>query len=145
MIKVEKIKNEADRSTAFEIRKRVFVLEQQVDPEEEYDMEDAMCTHFLAWFDGIPCGTARWRFKSPGIIKLERFAVDAAYRNKGVGAALLLVVLEDLPYADKIMLHAQIQAVPFYRKYGFVTEGEEFGEAGIRHYAMYLKTEAVSF
>lgn len=142
MIYVKKIKTEPDRKSAFEIRHRVFVVEQKVDPEEEYDPEDAMCTHFLAEYHGMPCGTARWRFKAPGIIKLERFAVDMAFRGKGVGKALLEAVLDDLPFAEKIMLHAQVQAVPFYEKGGFYCSGPEFEEAGIQHFAMYRKVQS---
>ena len=73
--------------------------------------------------------------------KLERFAVDKAYRNKGVGAALVQAVLADLPYAQKVMMHAQIQAVPFYEKQGFETYGPQFEEAGIQHFAMQLKRQ----
>lgn len=136
MIQVRKIKSKSDKELAFAIRHRVFVIEQVVDPSEEYDDDDEKCTHFIAFKDSVACGTARWRFKDKGIIKLERFAVDAVYRNSGVGAALVRAVLEDIPLADKVMMHAQIQAVPFYEKLGFASYGDEFEEAGIRHYAM---------
>jgi predicted GNAT family N-acyltransferase len=139
MIEVKKIKTKAEKDLAFAIRQRVFVVEQEVDASEEYDDEDEMSTHFIAYKDGVACGTARWRFKSKGIIKLERFAVDKAYRNQGVGEAVLKAVLEDLPYAQKVMLHAQIQAIPFYQRSGFESYGEEFEEAGIRHYAMKIE------
>ena len=134
----DKIKNKEDLEKAFEVRRRVFVIEQVVDAGEEYDDDDHMCTHFLATVDGESCGTARWRFKEQGIIKLERFAVDAKYRKTGVGAALVKAVLADLPYAEKVMMHAQMHAIPFYEKYGFVAYGPEFDEAGIRHFAMKL-------
>jgi predicted GNAT family N-acyltransferase len=136
MIEVRKITSKAEKDLAFAIRQRVFVVEQEVDASEEYDDEDEISTHFIALSDGVACGTARWRFKGKGIIKLERFAVDKAYRNQGVGEAILKAVLEDLPYAQKVMLHAQIQAIPFYQHAGFESYGEEFEEAGIRHYAM---------
>ncbi|MEN9345545.1 MAG: hypothetical protein RLZZ60_1014 [Bacteroidota bacterium] len=138
-LQVVKIKTLAERQAAFEIRQRVFVVEQAVDASEEYDDDDERCTHFIAYSQGHACGTARWRFKDKGIIKLERFAVDKAYRNKGVGAALVQAVLADLPYAQKVMMHAQIQAVPFYEKQGFETYGPQFEEAGIQHFAMQLK------
>lgn len=138
MITVEKVKNGAQRDAIFEIRRRVFVVEQEVDASEEYDEDDEKCTHFIAYVDGIPAGTARWRFKNRGEIKLERFAVDKEQRGKGVGAALVKAVLEDLPLSEKVMLHAQLHAVPFYEKLGFESYGDEFEEAGIRHYAMKL-------
>lgn len=137
-IKVRKITSQEDKEAAFAIRKRVFVIEQEVDPAEEYDDDDEKSTHFIAYCDNKACGTARWRFKEKGIIKLERFAVDKDYRGKGVGAALVRAVLADLPLSDKVMMHAQLHAIPFYRKNGFETYGPEFEEAGIRHYAMKL-------
>ena len=141
MLSVSKIKSKSDLEAAFAIRHRVFVIEQMVDASEEYDDDDQKCTHFLALVHGEACGTARWRFKDKNVIKLERFAVDAKYRKTGVGAALVKAVLADLPYAEKVMLHAQIQAVPFYEKFGFVAFGPEFEEAGIRHFAMKLVLE----
>lgn len=138
MVVVNKIKTKTDLDAVFAVRHRVFVIEQMVDASEEYDDDDSRCTHFMATHNGTCCGTARWRYKEKGIIKLERFAVDAKYRKLGVGAALVKAVLADLPYAEKVMLHAQIQAVPFYEKFGFVAYGPEFEEAGIRHFAMKL-------
>jgi predicted GNAT family N-acyltransferase len=136
MISVVKIKTKTDLQTAFAIRNQVFVIEQAVDASEEYDDDDEKCTHFLASYKNIACGTARWRFKDKGIIKLERFAVLSEYRNHKVGAALVHAVLNDLPYAEKIMMHAQLHAIPFYEKMGFESYGPQFEEAGIQHFAM---------
>lgn len=138
-IRVDKIKTREEKENAFRIRKHVFVIEQEVDASEEYDDDDEKSTHFIAYCDGVACGTARWRFKDKGIIKLERFAVEKEYRGKGIGAAIVKAVLEDIPLADKVMMHAQLHAIPFYEKNGFETYGPEFEEAGIRHYAMKLK------
>ncbi|HEY1047097.1 MAG TPA: GNAT family N-acetyltransferase [Bacteroidia bacterium] len=138
MITVIKIKKPEEKDLAFAIRRRVFVEEQEVDASEEYDDDDEKSTHFLAYCEGVACGTARWRFKDRGIIKLERFAVDSIYRGKGVGAALVKAVLDDLPMAEKVMMHAQLHAIPFYLKQGFITYGPEFEEAGIKHFAMKL-------
>ncbi len=136
---VRKIKANDEKLIAFEIRKIVFVEEQNVDAAEEYDEEDEISTHFIAYFNQIPCGTARWRFKEKGIIKLERFAVLKEFRNKGIGAALVKAVLEDLPLTNKVMMHAQLHAIPFYEKQGFEKYSSLFTEAGIEHYAMKLK------
>lgn len=136
---IKKIKLKEDKLKAFEIRKQVFVIEQNVNADEEYDDEDEISTHFIAYFNQIPCGTARWRFKEKGIIKLERFAVLKEFRDKGIGAALVKAVLEDLPLASKVMMHAQLHAIPFYEKQGFEKYGNLFLEAGIEHYAMKLK------
>ena len=137
-VEVRKITTKEEKEAAFTIRKNVFVIEQEVDPAEEYDDDDERSTHFIAYCEGVPCGTARWRFKDKGVIKLERFAVEKEYRGKGVGAALVKTVLADLPLADKVMMHAQLHAIPFYQKNGFEAYGPEFDEAGIRHYAMKL-------
>lgn len=138
MIEVKKITRPEEKAQAFEIRRRVFVIEQAVDASEEYDDDDEKCTHFIALKDGVPVGTARWRFKEKGVIKLERFAVEESHRGSGVGAALVKAVLADLPLAEKVMMHAQLHAIPFYEKQGFVKFGPEFEEAGIRHFAMML-------
>lgn len=122
------------------IRYDVFVVEQKVDEQEEYDEYEEISFHFLALADGQPAGTARWRKTSKGY-KLERFAVLENYRNTGIGSTLVQAVLgEVLPLAEAnkelIYLHAQVQAIPFYDRHGFITFGEEFIEAEIRHLAM---------
>ena len=79
MLQVEKIVDQSDLTAAFEIRKKVFVIEQAVDPAREYDEFENSSAHFIARLDGIPVGTARWRFTGNGV-KLERFAVLEAAR-----------------------------------------------------------------
>lgn len=123
-------------STIFEIRKRVFVDEQKVDEQEEFDDFEKASIHYLGTLNGIPAGTARWRITKAGI-KLERFAVLKEYRNKGVAAAILKSVLNDtVTTGVRIYLHAQVTAVGFYEKFGFVKEGPLFSEAGIDHFVM---------
>lgn len=138
MIKVISIdfKNIHLRVEAFYIRTQVFVFEQHVDPSLEYDEFDDVARHYLAYTDDLPTGTARWR-QTPEGIKLERFAVLSPYRNKGIGKALLDTIMKEVsPLSGHIYLHAQIQAVPFYERHGFVTEGEPFFEAGMKHFSM---------
>ena len=121
------------------IRDKVFIEEQAVSPEEEFDEFENSARHFLAFHDGIPSGTARWRQTEKGV-KLERFAVLHDMRGKGVGRLLVGQVLKDvfreLPEPGLIYLHAQVQAIPFYQACGFEAFGEEFSEAGIRHRKM---------
>jgi predicted GNAT family N-acyltransferase len=122
----------------FEIRRLVFVLEQAVDPNEEYDEHEDSSIHFLAKFQGIPCGTCRYRITQNGI-KMERFAVLKEFRGKDVGSALLQTALSSIGETNqKVYLHAQTHAEPFYVKHGFIAEGELFYEAGIPHYKMSL-------
>jgi len=120
---------------AFSIRKRVFVVEQHVDPALEYDHEES-CHFYLLYESGNPVGTGRWRETEKGI-KLERFAVLPECRNKQLGSRLLEAVMEDIvPLGKKIYLHSQLKAIPFYERKGFVKKGNMFTEAGIRHYRM---------
>ena len=121
----------------FEIRNQVFVIEQNVDPNEEYEFEENS-THFLLFEKKIPCATARYRKTNKGI-KLERFAVLKQYRKKGYGNRILKRILKELKYTDDdIYLHAQLQVVNFYKKQGFIEIGDVFFEAGIKHYKMVL-------
>lgn len=128
---------------AFLIRKLVFVEEQNVPENEEYDEFEESSRHFIAILNGQPVATARWRKTKLGI-KLERFAVLKPVRGKGIGGAILQTVLEDVRMDDdyeksKIYLHAQLDAIPFYSAFNFVVEGDRFTECNILHYKMYLK------
>ncbi len=143
VIYIQNITNEKELGQAFEIRKIVFVEEQKVNPEEEYDEFEQTSKHFLALLNQKPVGTARWRFTDKGI-KLERFAVLAEGRNQGVGQALVKAVLEDINASTDmnetmIYLHAQLSAVGLYQKFNFETIGDIFEEANIKHYKMILK------
>lgn len=145
-ITVLPISSAADLETAFAIRRSVFVDEQHVRSEEEYDEFEVSSTHFLAWADDVPCGTARWRRTSNGV-KLERFAVLAPFRGRGVGKALVRAVLDDVfsqqpEPIERIYLHAQVSAMSLYAGFGFVAVGPMFEEAGIQHYKMVLPGSA---
>lgn len=139
---VEKITTEEGLQAAFQIRELVFVVEQEVDAEEEYDEFETTSIHFLAVLEGAPVGTARWRFTSNGV-KMERFAVLKEARGQGVGQALVAAVLKDIEMhpdgkGKKRYLHAQIHAMPLYAKFGFQQVGEQFEECAILHYKMEL-------
>jgi predicted GNAT family N-acyltransferase len=123
---------------AFSIRRKVFVDEQGVDPNLEYDKED-QAHHYLLLLAGRPIATSRWRETEKGI-KLERFAVLPEFRNRGFGEIILDEVLKDVRQLGKtVYLHSQSRAVPFYERNGFFKEGEMFVEAGIEHYYMKLQ------
>ena len=109
--------NSALCEAIFKIRSLVFVVEQQVSREEEFDVFESSSIHYLGSIKEIPAGTARWRITQNGI-KLERFAVLPEYRNMGVAAAILNKVVNDVnPLATRIYLHAQVTAIGFYEKY----------------------------
>lgn len=137
-ITVTKISDPATLQRAFDIRVKVFVDEQGVNKDLEYEHEEES-THFIAVVDGKEAGTARWRKTDKGI-KLERFAVLPDFRSTGVGKELMDALLNDIDTkAQKVYLHAQSQVVDFYKKQGFAPVDDEFEEAGIKHYKMVLK------
>ena len=138
MIQVFRAEQEQELKKAFWIREQVFVEEQQVPRNAENDAFESIANHYLATYEGVPCGAARWRTTDDGV-KLERFAVLADYRNKQVGAEVLKAVLNDVKTEQagkKIYLNAQLPAVNFYKRNGFVTEGDMFTECDIKHYKM---------
>lgn len=142
LVSVEKVLTEEQLKTIFKIREDVFVIEQEVDPSEEYDEFESSSTHFLAKVDHLPAGTARWRFTDKGI-KLERFAVLKAMRGMGVGQMLVKAVLDDIAArpdskGKKLYMHAQLDAMPLYAKFGFQKVGEMFEECNIQHFKMEL-------
>jgi predicted GNAT family N-acyltransferase len=121
---------------AFAIRQKVFVDEQQVDPDLEYDEHEEEAVHYLLFLDDVPVATARWRETDKGI-KLERFATLKEQRNIGIGNTVLDRVMQDiLPLKKPIYLHSQVKAISFYERNGFVKEGNMFIEADIQHFTM---------
>jgi len=142
MTTAHRITDLRDLDAAFTIREQVFVGEQGVPLDLEYDEYDRRdARHYLARLaDGTPAGAARWRETTSGI-KLERFAVLPQFRNNQVGAALLQAVLRDVLQefpAAPVYLNAQVGAVRFYERHGFHKVGELFVEADIQHYKMVL-------
>ncbi|OKL39688.1 GNAT family N-acetyltransferase [Pontibacter flavimaris] len=141
MIEVKRAATGQDLKAAFAIREKVFVQEQQVPREAEYDAHEPTAKHYLATYKGVPCGAARWRKTDAGV-KLERFAVLPEYRNRSIGAEVLRLVLQDVQTEQpgrKIYLHAQLPAVSFYKRHGFVAEGDMFTECDIQHYKMVFR------
>lgn len=119
------------------LRHEVFVLGQAVPEEEEWDGLDELpsTTHLLARAaDGSLAGTARLL---PGG-KVGRMAVREPFRGQGIGSALLetLVALARDRGETRCVLGAQLHAIPFYEKHGFVAEGGVFLDAGIEHRLM---------
>ena len=140
MIKIKSFNIDSEKlyRQALEIRRKVFIDGQNVDPALEIENEEK-CTHYLLFLDNQPIGTARWRETKKGI-KLERFAILDEHRNLGYGSIILEKVMADiLPLGRMIYLHSQLQAVNYYKRQGFIKTGEIFQEAGIDHYLMMRK------
>ena len=120
-----------------QVREQVFVVEQKVPLDLEWDGRDPEAVHLLARDrQGRPIGTARLL---PGG-QIGRMAVLPGWRRKGVGRALLLGLLRQAAQETncKPFLNAQTSALSFYQRLGFRPEGEVFMEAGIPHQRMVL-------
>jgi predicted GNAT family N-acyltransferase len=119
------------------VRHEVFVVEQNVPATLEWDGIDPDCIHVLAVDDGghaIGCG----RLLPDGHV--GRMAVRASWRGRGVGQAILDVLISRARARGdvRVVLNAQTHATPFYERAGFVASGPEFDEAGIPHREMTL-------
>lgn len=117
------------------IREAVFLVEQGVPEELEWDGLDPFCSQVLAWNDaGEAIGTARMQAEG----KIGRMAVLRDWRGRGVGFAILqrlldLAARKDLP---RVTLAAQMHALGFYERAGFHAIGDRFMDAGIPHQLM---------
>ncbi|WP_024757235.1 GNAT family N-acetyltransferase [Streptomyces exfoliatus] len=137
-----------DREACFAVRREVFVEEQGVPQELEYDAYDTTAVHVLAVReDGLPLGTGRLLYGADALGKtggdasvgsLGRLAVAKAARGLGVGAALVRGI-EDAARERGLAavdLHAQTHALGFYERLGYEAYGPEFPDAGIPHRSM---------
>jgi predicted GNAT family N-acyltransferase len=118
------------------IRRAVFVVEQGIRDEDEWDDEDGAALHVLVHLNRDAVGTARLLVTG----KIGRLAVLGAARRHGIGGRIVRCLIETARARglEEVYLHAQVAALPFYRAHGFVAEGPEFDEAGIRHQRMRL-------
>ena len=129
----------ATQTTLRAIRTKVFVEEQGVPPDLEWDGLDEHAYHVISYApDGTPIGTGR--LLQDG--QIGRLAVLSEWRGKGVGRAMLdmlLVIANKMGY-DVVKLHAQTRVLGFYIGRGFSRQGKEFMEAGIPHITMTRNT-----
>jgi len=119
------------------VREIVFIVEQNVPRELEWDDWDERSLHALAFdIDGSVVGTAR--LLPDG--RLGRMAVLRECRGRGAGTALAIALIRRAAERGEVevVLHAQVHAAPFYQRLGFIERGETFEEAGIPHVEMAL-------
>lgn len=117
------------------VRETVFVHEQQVPLEEEWDALDPLCRHVIARDEaGAPIGTGRLTPER----RIGRMAVLTDWRGRGVGDAMLAALMAEARKLGwpAVSLNAQVSAEAFYARQGFIPEGERFMEAGIEHQSM---------
>ncbi len=121
------------------IRAEVFVQEQKIPAEMEWDAADAGCIHAVAYNRlGMPVATGRLLEHVPGVAKIGRMAVRRQLRGSQVGRAVLDALMRAARERGdrEVILHAQMSAEPFYRRAGFQQRGPVFEEAGIAHVEM---------
>ncbi|MEE8343765.1 MAG: GNAT family N-acetyltransferase [Woeseiaceae bacterium] len=123
---------QADRARLEFVRRQVFIVEQKIPESEEWDDADENSSHVLAFSEKRDVvGTGR--LEPTG--KIARLAVLGEYRGQGVGSAMLIRLVEEARQRgfDQVYLHAQMHALNFYKKFGFVSDEEIFSEGGIPH------------
>ncbi|MDN4071742.1 GNAT family N-acetyltransferase [Fictibacillus terranigra] len=139
-MEVKKISEDHDLKEAFYIRKEVFVGEQGVPLEDEFDEFDTLdgeCEHILVYFNAQPVGTGRIRVLD-GFGKLERICILEPYRKFGLGK-IMIQALEEMAEekgVPAVKLHGQTQAEGFYTKLGYRASSTIFMEDGIPHIVM---------
>ena len=131
------VDNGKSLNEAFKIRKEVFVIEQGVSLEDEFDEHDSTAEHILFLDQNVPVGTGRWRIIE-GVAKLERICILPSHRGKGLGKAIVAGLEQRVKENEltKIKLHGQTRAEAFYQGLGYTTASQVFMEDGIPHVLM---------
>lgn len=135
ILNVRKTSWRSNSDTLSAIREQVFIIEQRVPRELEWDGLDPGALHVLAeGSDRQPIGTGRLLASG----QIGRMAVLEAWRRAGVGSAILTRIIELAPgfTTAPLFLNAQVGAVEFYHRHGFRVIGPKFSEAGIMHNRM---------
>jgi len=148
VLRVVTVRTAGQMADALTVRRAVFIEEQGVAEEEELDAHDgdpalvASAVHVVAYLDGRPVATGRLLLDAPpGDAHVGRVAVLSEHRRHGCGRA----VMEVLQYEARrrgyagIALAAQLHAIPFYERLGYVARGDIFLDAGIEHREMSLR------
>ncbi|MCX8072644.1 MAG: GNAT family N-acetyltransferase [Candidatus Binatia bacterium] len=125
------------RAQAAAIRVAVFVEEQGIPLSAEFDLEDFVAVHVLALRKDEPVGTARALLRGE-TARLGRIAVLPVHRGRGVGAALVDFLCNHCVAHSvrRVIVHAQLRALPFYQRLGFMITSSVFAEDGIAHCRM---------
>jgi len=126
-----------ERNRVFQIRKSVFVEEQQVPLELELDEYEDDAIHFIGIQDDVPMAASRLRW-SGEYGKLERICILKHLRGQSYGKQLIEAMeqtIQEHGYS-KAILGAQTHAVSFYERLGYQVVSEEFIDAGIPHVTM---------
>jgi predicted GNAT family N-acyltransferase len=128
-----------DRDLAYALRREVFEVEQNVPRPLDRDAYDLNADHVVAFDASGACvGTGRAVRLDSRTCQIGRMATSRSHRKGGVGAAVLeaLERMAALRGLREIVVHSQLPAEPFYRRRGYVPEGEQFLEEGVPHVLM---------
>ena len=138
MLKVKIAENQMEKEQAFDVRRKVFVEEQQVPIHIEMDEYDDSAIHFVGYQLVQPIAAGRIREVEAGLGKVERVCVLSEYRGQHIGVMMMNEMEE---YARnngifRLKLNAQTHALSFYQKLGYDITSDEFMDAGIPHKSM---------
>ena len=138
-LKIEVVKWHDAENHLRQIRANVFIEEQNVPEELEWDEYDQDCVHVIVWTNNIAIATGR--LLEAG--QIGRMAVLKKYRNTGIGKKVLakLLSIAEVKNLENVFLHSQVKAIEFYKKFGFEVEGDVFDDAGIPHIKMTKKLD----
>ena len=120
---------------AFRLRRDVFIVEQKVPEDEEFDPYDLSATHVVALSDGEICGTLRV-IHDEEHTKIGRVVVAIPARGRGVASAMIAHAMGLQQPNSRFYLTAQADKTSLYEKFGFVAFGDLFDDGGMPNIAM---------
>lgn len=134
----ELVTQNSDLLAAFWVRRTVFVEEQGIPEELDFDGLDREALHLVVKYRNRVIGTARVRFPDNKQAKIERMAILKPFRRVGIGRQIISFLVKELAnrHIEQVVLYAQSGAVDFYRACGFEESGPPFIEAGLQHVKM---------
>ncbi len=133
-----------DMADVRRLRQAVFVDEQNVPGDLEWDGQDGRARHLLMRDGAQPVATLRWRELGP-VAKVERVCVARPWRGRNLGAKLMQRALAEIAATSgltQVRLGAQVPVIGFYARLGFVAEGPVYDDAGIPHRDMVMRLES---
>ncbi|MDR7377079.1 putative GNAT family N-acyltransferase [Rhodoferax ferrireducens] len=128
-------------SAASQVRNAVFVQEQGIPAEMEWDVADQDAVHAVVYdAQGEPVATGRLLPQSPGVARIGRMAVLKTLRGSHLGQRVLEALVQAARERGdvEVCLHAQTSAQGFYERLGFTPRGAVYAEVGIPHIEMFL-------
>ena len=131
------VENEKELMASFEVRRIVFVLEQNVPESIEWDEFDEGATHIIYKLDDKVVGAGRIVYFDDSV-KIGRVAVLKEYRMRGIGREIVEFLIKESRKRSNKIIYANVQLIAqkFYKKLGFNEEGDIFFEADIEHVKM---------